>query len=338
MGITAKELAARLNLSATAVSMALNGKPGVSTETRALVIREAEKAGYDFSRLSMKKNVTGDIYCIICRAHNAILNYTPIFSELTEGIEQECRKNGYHLKTFQLYEKADDLQKYIEDGKLVVKSGQTEFEQVATANWDSAKAQDRMDTIIAGNYSDGTTLADCSCVLINNAQGAYLATSYLIDRCGRQPGHLCSSYRITNFRERTHGFHRAVREHGMSTAKSIIHELSPSIEGAFSDMLEIIDSGTPLAGAYFADNDLIAIGAIKALKLRGYKIPEAITIAGFDNISEGRVIDPALTTIDVPRKFMGETAAAQLIREIRTSVPHSVKIEVSTTLIKRFSV
>ena len=57
MGITAKELAARLNLSATAVSMALNGKPGVSTETRALVIQEAEKAGYDFSRLSMKKNV-----------------------------------------------------------------------------------------------------------------------------------------------------------------------------------------------------------------------------------------------------------------------------------------
>lgn len=124
----------------------------------------------------------------------------------------------------------------------------------------------------------------------------------------------------------------------MSTAKSIIHELSPSIEGAFSDMLEIIDSGTPLAGAYFADNDLIAIGAIKALKLRGYKVPEDIAIAGFDNISEGRVIDPALTTIDVPRKFMGQTAAAQLIRELKTPVPHSVKIEVSTTLIKRFSV
>ena len=103
-------------------------------------------------------------------------------------------------------------------------------------------------------------------------------------------------------------------------------------------MLEIIDSGTPLASAYFADNDLIAIGAIKALKLRGYKVPEDIAIAGFDNISEGRVIDPALTTIDVPRKFMGQTAAAQLIRELKTPVPHSVKIEVSTTLIKRFSV
>lgn len=62
MGITAKELAKKLNLSATAVSMALNDKPGVSTQTRARIIKEAEKAGYDFSRLALKNNKTGDIY------------------------------------------------------------------------------------------------------------------------------------------------------------------------------------------------------------------------------------------------------------------------------------
>ena len=228
MGITAKELAARLNLSATAVSMALNGKPGVSTETRAMVIREAEKAGYDFSRLSMKKNASGDIYCIICRAHNAILNYTPIFSELTDGIEQECRKNGYHLKTFQLYEKIDDLQKYIEELRISQCAGVILLGTEVSASVCHEFLQLSVPVILLDSYFDS---ADCSCVLINNAQGAYLATSYLIDRCGRQPGHLCSFYRITNFRERTHGFHRAVREHGMSTAKSIIHELSPSIEG-----------------------------------------------------------------------------------------------------------
>lgn len=250
----------------------------------------------------MKKNVTGDIYCIICRAHNAILNYTPIFSELTEGIEQECRKNGYHLKTFQLYEKADDLQKYIEELRISQCAGVILLGTEVSASVCREFLQLSVPVVLLDSYFDS---ADCSCVLSNNAQGAYLATGYLIDRCGRQPGHLCSSYRITNFRERTHGFHRAVREHGMSTAKSIIHELSPSIEGAFSDMLEIIDSGTPLAGAYFADNDLIAIGAIKALKLRGYKVPEDIAIAGFDNISEGRVIDPALTTIDGPTKIHG---------------------------------
>ena len=67
----------------------------------------------------------------------------------------------------------DVLQKYIDEGKLVVKSGQTEFEQVATANWDSAKAQDRMDTIIAGNYSDGTNL---DAVLCSNDSTALVVT------------------------------------------------------------------------------------------------------------------------------------------------------------------
>ena len=65
----------------------------------------------------------------------------------------------------------DVLQKYIDEGKLVVKSGQTEFEQVATANWDSAKAQDRMDTIIAGNYSDGSNLDAVLCSNDSTALG-----------------------------------------------------------------------------------------------------------------------------------------------------------------------
>ena len=59
MSITAKELAEKLNLSQTAVSMALNNKPGVSTETRRMVIEAAEKYGYDFTRLSLKKNKAG---------------------------------------------------------------------------------------------------------------------------------------------------------------------------------------------------------------------------------------------------------------------------------------
>ena len=124
----------------------------------------------------------------------------------------------------------------------------------------------------------------------------------------------------------------------MSIGKSITHELSPSIEGAFADMLEIIDRGDELASCYFADNDLIAIGVIKALRLRGYKIPDDISIIGFDNISESRIVEPSLTTIDIPRNFMGQTAARQLIRQILEPIPHSVKIEISVSLVKRFSV
>lgn len=78
MSITAKELAEKLNLSQTAVSMALNNKPGVSTETRRMVVEAAEKYGYDFTRLSLKKNKAGSIYAVSYRSHNAIMSYSPI--------------------------------------------------------------------------------------------------------------------------------------------------------------------------------------------------------------------------------------------------------------------
>lgn len=335
MGITAKELASRLGLSATAVSMALNNKPGVSSETRAHVLKEAEKYGYDFSKLSMKKNSFGDIYFIIYKAHNAILNYTPIFSELTDGIEQECRQNGYQLKILQLHEKTDDIKKYMEDLRVSGCIGIILLGTEITAGICQSFLSLSVPVVLLDSYFP---TVECSSVLINNVQGAYLATNYLIDRCQNQPGHLCSSYQIENFAERTTGFKKAIHEHGMSVGKSISHELSPSIEGAFADMLEIIDRGDFLAKCYFADNDLIAIGAIKALKLRGYNVPNDIAVIGFDNISESRIVDPALTTIDIPRKFMGQTAARQLIRQITCPIPHTIKTEVSTTLVKRFSV
>ncbi len=335
MGISAKELAKKLNISATAVSMALNNKPGVSTITRKKILEEAEKSGYDFTRLSQKSKSTGDIYCIIYRAHNAILNYDPIFSQLTDGIEQECRHNDYHLKTLQIYETSDDISRLIEDLRISSCVGVILLGTEISPNVCQEFLQLSVPVILLDTYFDNV---NCSSVLINNAQGAYMATNYLIDCRGKQPGHLRSSYVIYNFLQRQNGFHRAIREHGMSVNKSITHELSPSIDGAFYDMLSIIDSKEELASCYFADNDLIAIGAMKALKLRGYKIPEDIAIVGFDNISEGRIIDPSLTTIDIPRKFMGQTAAMQLIRQLHMPISHTVNIQVSTKLVKRFSV
>ena len=105
-----------------------------------------------------------------------------------------------------------------------------------------------------------------------------------------------------------------------------------------ADMLAIIDRGDTLADCYFADNDLIAIGTIKALRLRGYKVPEQVAIVGFDNISEGRIIDPSLTSISIPRQYKGQVAARELLSQINEPRQHTCKIEVSANLVKRFSV
>lgn len=79
MGITAKELARKLNLSAAAVSMALNHKPGVSTATRQLVLDAAEKYGYDFSRIAEKHTTSGAIYFVIYKNMEPLWQ-TPRFS------------------------------------------------------------------------------------------------------------------------------------------------------------------------------------------------------------------------------------------------------------------
>lgn len=76
---------------------------------------------------------------------------------------------------------------------------------------------------------------------------------------------------------------------------------------------------------------------MRAFKMRGYKIPDDVAIIGFDNISEGKIVEPSLTTIDIPRKFMGQTATKQLLEQIANPVSHTVKTEVSTRLVKRFS-
>ena len=110
------------------------------------------------------------------------------------------------------------------------------------------------------------------------------------------------------------------------------------MEGAYADMTEILKNGTEIASCYFADNDLIAAGAMKAFKDFGYELPNDIGFVGFDNISMCTYIEPNLTTINVPIRYMAETAVKRLISIIHDDHYRPVKIEVNTNLIRRQSV
>ena len=255
---------------------------------------------------------------------------------MVEGMESVIQKEHYKLKVVNFYEKRDNLEHYLEDLRTTDCVGILLFGTEMREEVVRPFLQLPFPVVILDAYFEGL---DCTYVLPNNRQGAYLATDYLISRRLKQPGYLQSSYPpLRNFSERQEGFFRAVQDNGMSRSRCIIHQLSPTIDGAMADMLAIIDRADTLADCYFADNDLIAIGTIKALKLRGFCIPEDIAVVGFDNISEGRIIDPALTTISIPRHYMGEVAARELLSQIEESKQHTCKIEVSAKLVKRFSV
>lgn len=334
MGITAKELAKKMNLSESAVSLALNGKAGVSTKTRQEVLEAAEKYGYDFTRISNRAQPGGSIYFTLFRKNGAVVTDTPFFSELSEGIQQKCKEEGYKLSITYVYAD-DDIEKQVEDIRYsdcigLILLG-TEMSAADFAFFDKLNIP-----IVLLDVYFGHVKRDC--VLINNIQGAFDAADYLISRTKKQPGYLHSSYPISNFEERSDGFYKAVRTNGMSASKSIVHLLSPSVEGAFADMTELISRGEELAECYFADNDLIAIGAMKALQKAGYKIPQDIAIIGFDNMPMTNYIEPSLTTINVPKHYMGQMAAARLFEVIRSDHFSPVKLEIGTNLIKRRSI
>ena len=352
MGITAKELAKMLNLSEAAISMALNGKPGVSTETKKLVVKTATEHGYDFSRIKTKGTSPlqdlGVIYFIVYRKHGAVVPDKPVasymdqghsvpdvsfFAQLSEGISSGCKACGFQLNVTYVYE-GDDIEQLLSD---MVKFGArgilllgTEMQEIDLKPFCSLS----IPVVLIDNYFETSSM---DCVLINNVQGAFLATEYLIKKRHSQPGYLRSSYSITGFDERSDGFYKAIRKNGMSTSRSIVHHLSPSVEGAYSDMLEILKQNDPLASCYFADNDLIAAGAIRALNEYGYHVPKDIAVIGFDDMPLCEYVNPPLSTVHVPKQYMGELAVKRLAEILSSNSASPVKIEISTALCKRKS-
>jgi len=329
MGITAKELAAKLNLSEAAVSMALRNKGGVSTSTRKKVLEAADKHGYDFTKTKQPKSPTRHITFVIYKRQGAVVGESPFFSELSEGIEVACTEADFKLQITYIHKNDEVNYAHFSGTAGIVLLG-TEMQLEDFKPFSNLG----IPLVLADVYFD---FIEHDCVLINNIQGAFNATNHLISKTKKQPGYLRSSYQIGNFNERADGFYKSLRLHGFSASKSIVHKLTPSVEGAFADMTELISSGEELAPCYFADNDFIAIGAMKALQAKGYRIPQDISIIGFDDLPMTAYLDPPLTTIHVPKKYIGEMAVKRLVEIIEKKQSH-VKIEVSTQLKERRSI
>ncbi|MBQ3705371.1 MAG: LacI family DNA-binding transcriptional regulator [Clostridia bacterium] len=333
--ITAKELAALLHLSESAVSLALNDKPGVSQETRRRVIKAAQDHGYDFSRKAIASELKKKAICFaVYRKSGAVVGDTPFFSELTGGVSVSCRREGYDCMISYLYEDGDlagQIERLRKDRFAGIIVLATEIEEQTLSLFQRVD----IPLVFLDAYFEQQ---EYNFVLINNTQGAYMATRHLIRKCRTQPGYLRSSYWISNFDARADGFYKAIRAAGMSTSQSPVHRLTPSQEGAYADMKEQLRQMDRPARCYFADNDEIAIGAMRALAEAGYRIPEDVAVVGFDDISATEYVSPPLTTVQVPKAALGEAAVIRVIQLIEGKNLQPQKTEVFTRLIQRKSV
>lgn len=330
--ITAKQIAQQLHLSEAAVSMALHNKPGVSTNTRNRILETARSLGYDFSKINPIKKIHGSIAVIFYNKTNIFGR--PFYTKMVAGVENELKAAGYRPMLYHFYD-TDNISEQLNDVLALGCDGiillGTEMQREDFAPF----AFPDCPIVLLDTYYQSVKM---DCVLINNVDSARLATNYLIKKRHVQPGYLRSTMRINNFEERADGFYKAVRENGFSASTCITHTLSPYLDGTYADMLALIDKGEELAACYFADYDEIAIGAMRAFKDRGYRIPEDIAIIGFDNSQLSSYVDPPLTTVHVPEEYMGHLAAQRIITVLKEKEYHAIKIEVNTNLIVRSSV
>lgn len=334
MSISAKELAQKLNVSPATISMVLNNKPGISAETRDTVLSAAKKYGYDLTKYSPYSEKAKNICFLIYKKNGQVVSDTPFFSDLTEGISNTCQANNLTLNILYVY--ADQpielqLKELFEKDYHGILLLATEMSQEDFRPF----LQLSCPLIVLDCYYEDLAF---DTVLINNVQGSYTATSHLIHKGFKQVGYLKSSFRIANFKERADGYFKALRDYSIKKDSNYVLELSPSMESAYSDMANLLKQNIPLAEAYFADNDLIAAGAMRALLEAGYRIPEDISIIGFDDISLCNFLSPTLSTMRVEKHDFGMLAVKQFQNRIQNPAQSLVKLELSTQLIARESV
>lgn len=183
----------------------------------------------------------------------------------------------------------------------------------------------------------------CNAVSINNQMGTYQAIRHLIEHGLSEIGYLKSQQRISSFDERQKGYEAALGSFSLKLKSEYIIELHYSEEGSYRDLRNYLQNSPSLPQAFVCDDDTIAAGAIHALTEYGYRIPEDISIIGFNDRPSCEVTNPPLTSINVSKHSFAVEAVNELMRLIEkadsiTEETRSRKIRIGTKLIIRSSV
>lgn len=327
-----KDIAKRVGLSPATVSMVLNNRPGFSEETRGRVMDAAKELNYQpASTKRLRGELSENLPFVICRRHGEVVAETPFFSSLIEAIESEAKENGYNLSIHYLRVGEDAYRQSLRD--LTTRSDKgilllaTELEREDCLEIESQGVP----YVLIDNAMMGIS-ADK--VLINNRQGAYAAIEELY-HCGhRKIGYIHSAVSISNFDEREIGYRLAMRDYGLAVRQEWIASVGSTHETAYAGMLEYCAAKPDMPTAFFADNDIIAMGAMKALRECAFRIPEEISIIGFDDMPYCTMVTPNLSTMRVDTRGIGRVAVRLLLEQN----DFRQKVEVETALVRRQSV
>lgn len=332
--VTIKDIAERLGVSPATVSLALNGRHGVNEETRLSVLNLANELGYRSTASKKTAAHQGVINFLIYRKSGSILTNTQFFTRLIEAVEKAARAHHYAL-TITYCDGQEQLMPCITEAAAAQALGilmlGTEMEQDDLP----IVAKAPLPIVVLDNE---LTASPLDMVSIHNLDGVWQSVQYLHNRGLSDIGYLRSAIPITNFEMRYLGYTYAMNQFDKKIDMAKVYELSPALEAAQQDMNSLLERGCALPQAFIADNDLIALGAVRALQQRGLRIPEDIAVIGFDNIPLAEYSQPPLSSIEVSSEDLGKSAVETLRWRIRNPKARPRNVATGTELIIRESV
>lgn len=337
MDLKMSDIAKIAGVSKAAVSFALNGKPGVSDETRRKIFEVIEEEGYKPLRKRKKGEVRklASISLIIIRDQNGMMNRSyaslPFFDTLISSLSQNVGGFGGQVRTINL--DIDHLREELNKNELLKKATASIVLATDLNQYQVELINAKLRNVIfIDNYFENIAT---DFVSIDNFQGAYQAGKYIVEQGYRQIGYVASNHTISNFSQRRAGFKQAMDESNIQIPAEFILSLNPTeLRGTLPELLKDKRSRPE---AIFCEDDYMALRLLKEFIQQGINVPDDIAIMGFDDIFEDTMVTPELTTIHVPITQIVTQAINQLQSKVADRHWLPQKCFISTKLIKRES-
>jgi DNA-binding LacI/PurR family transcriptional regulator len=322
------DVAREAGVSKATVSRVINGNSVVSEEMRMRVTRAMKRLNFQPNAqarsLSLKKsNFIGVIVPEIRR---------PFYGEIIDGIEETLVNAGYYLALCSTHNRpghelnlARLMRERRVDGLIIV----------TPRELDSKTMQDLADEKFPVTLIDGTAKALVSSVIIDNYEGARVAVRHLI-KLGHKRIGLIAGLDTPECRERLRGYRETLEAANIAFDPALVVRGDYLEESGASAMEQLLKLHEP-PSAVFATSDLMAIGALSAIRNHDLQVPDDIALVGFDDIEPARWVTPSLTTVRQPLRQMGEIGAKKMLKILNGEEPEITRIVLSCELIERES-
>lgn len=328
--VTIVDVAREASVSYSTVSRVVNNFPHVKPETRERVEAAMAKLGYVVN-LKARSLAGGRSQVVGMLIYELDTSY---HVEIVKGVDAEIANSDYDLMLSTTHKRKGKESTYVTqltqgmaDGLLIV----------LPRNLEAYKGDlDRKRFPYVLIDHPGLECDDCSAVLTANWQGAYDATRYLIELGHRRIGFVTGFIEVASAQDRLAGYQTALRDHGLLVDPELICKGDFLEQSGYEAGLKFLQLTRPPT-AVFASSDMCAFGVMKALEEAGCRVPEDISIMGFDDIPEASYMRPMLTTVRQPLRSMGQAATRILIERIEDPTLPTKRVEFPTELIVRES-